>query len=76
VRLLEKALRQAVDEYLGGCEKHGREPQKPFKGSFNVRIVAELHRQAMIVAGEQSLNAFVCDAIQEKVAKSQARASH
>jgi predicted HicB family RNase H-like nuclease len=28
----------------------GREPEKPFKGSFNVRIAPELHEWIMIVA--------------------------
>ncbi len=28
----------AVDDYLAVCEAQGREPEKAYKGSFNVRI--------------------------------------
>ena len=45
----------------------GKEPNKPFKGVFNVRIGEELHREATIIAGDRSLNAFVTEAIQEKI---------
>ena len=45
----------------------GKEPDKPFKGVFNVRIGEELHREATIIAGDRSLNAFVTEAIKEKI---------
>jgi len=65
---LKSAFHSAVDNYLASCEKRGKEPNKPFRGSFNVRTGSELHRAAVIAAQDQSLNAFVCDAIREKVA--------
>lgn len=34
----------AVDGYLEHCKDLGVEPQKPYKGSFNVRCGPELHR--------------------------------
>ncbi|GHV81203.1 hypothetical protein AGMMS49944_29940 [Spirochaetia bacterium] len=34
----------AVDEYLAFCIEKGKKPEKPFKGSFNVRISTDLHR--------------------------------
>ena len=51
----------AVDDYLALCEAEGREPEKAYKGSFNVRISPELHRKlALQAAAEQmSLNSFV-----------------
>ena len=64
---LEKEFRQSVDLYLQDCAELGKEPNKPFKGVFNVRIGEELHRQATITAGDRSLNAFVMEAIQEKI---------
>ncbi len=67
VKALEKAFREAVDDYLQCCKQQKREPNVPFKGTFNVRIAPELHRLAAIAAGEESLNAFVSKAIQEKV---------
>jgi len=59
----------AVDEYLDFCAENGIEPEKPFKGSFNVRIGAELHRKAAVAASERgiSLNAFVEDAIKQVI---------
>lgn len=64
---LEKEFRQSVDLYLQDCLELGKEPNKPFKGIFNVRIGEELHREATIIAGDRSLNAFVTEAIQEKI---------
>ena len=56
VEELEHAFKDAVDDYLLDCEKLGREPAKPCKGSFNVRIGPELHRHALIAAKENNLN--------------------
>ena len=40
----------AVDDYLSLCEAENSEPEKAYKGSFNVRVSPELHRQAAIYA--------------------------
>ena len=71
VEELECRFQAAVDDYLGDCEARGKPPNKPFKGSFNVRTGPELHRAAIIAAGGKSLNAFVCEAIREKVERRQ-----
>ncbi len=42
---LESNFRNTVDEYLETCEALGREPQKVYKGVFNLRIEPELHRK-------------------------------
>jgi len=59
----------AVDEYLDYCAQNGKEPEKPFKGSFNVRIGADLHRRAAIAASARgvSLNTLVEEAIRQTV---------
>ncbi len=51
----------AVDDYLELCAQSGTEPEKAYKGSFNVRISPELHKQAVVAAMAQnvSLNSFV-----------------
>ncbi|MFZ7109059.1 type II toxin-antitoxin system HicB family antitoxin [Avibacterium avium] len=64
---LEKEFQTSVDLYLQDCQELGRTPDKPFKGVFNVRISEELHRNAVLAAGDLSLNAFVAEAIKEKV---------
>ncbi len=69
VRELKKSFHEAVDDYLDTCREMGREPQKPFKGSFNVRIPSELHRKAVDKATRLgvSLNQFVQKALEDKV---------
>ncbi|MHB8882949.1 MAG: type II toxin-antitoxin system HicB family antitoxin [Thermodesulfovibrionales bacterium] len=70
VKELKRAFHEAVDDYLETCRVMGREPQKPFKGSFNVRIPSELHRRAVERATRMgvSLNQLVQKALEEKVA--------
>lgn len=55
----------AVDSYLEICEEGGIEPEKAYKGSFNVRISPELHKKIAIYAISQnmSLNSMVEEAI-------------
>jgi predicted HicB family RNase H-like nuclease len=52
---------KAVDEYLKWCAAKRKEPEKPFKGSFNVRISTDLHRKLALTASAQgvSLNSLV-----------------
>lgn len=40
-------FRNTVDDYLNLCLKEGIEPEKAYKGSFNVRISPELHKQKL-----------------------------
>ena len=55
----------AVEDYLALCEAEGKEPEKAYKVSFNVRISPELHKQAAIFATTHgiSLNSFVENAL-------------
>ena len=57
----------AVDDYLELCAQSGTEPEKAYKGSFNVRISPELHKQAVIAAmsHNMSLNSFVETSLQQ-----------
>ena len=67
---LETAFRDSVDDYLETCNELGREPEKPFKGSFNVRIPPELHERVMIAASQQgkSLDRFISETLSHAVA--------
>ncbi len=61
----------AVDDYLEHCEQEGISPEMPYKGSLNVRFrKAETHRRAAIYAitHNQSLNSFIEEAVEEKLA--------
>lgn len=55
----------AVDDYLALCAEQGIEPERAYKGSFNVRISPELHKQAVIAATakQMSLNSFIENSI-------------
>ncbi|MFZ6664783.1 type II toxin-antitoxin system HicB family antitoxin [Peijinzhouia sedimentorum] len=70
-KLLEQDFKEAVDSYLAECKAEGKSPEKPFKGSFNVRIPASLHQLAALLAMEDkvSLNNFVAEAIRHRVSK-------
>ena len=59
----------AVDDYLALCEEQGVEPEKAYKGSFNVRISPELHRSAAVYAAahNMSLNSFVETAVYQEL---------
>ena len=65
VKALKKAFEEAVDDYLKTCQELGKQPDKTYKGSFNVRISTELHRKASVIATKKqiSLNDFVRRAI-------------
>jgi len=69
---LKKAFCDAVDDYLETCEELGKDVNKSYKGSFNVRITPELHKLAVLIAKSQgkSLNSFVEEAIRYQVNKS------
>jgi len=69
VNSITSDFHKAVDEYLGFCALKKKEPEKPFKGSFNVRISADLHRKLAITAHTRgvSLNTLVEDAILQTV---------
>ncbi|MCI8827300.1 MAG: type II toxin-antitoxin system HicB family antitoxin [Ruminiclostridium sp.] len=68
-RALVDGFHAAVDEYLELCAAEGVEPERAYKGSFNVRISLELHKQAALTAMAQqmSLNSFVEQSIQKAV---------
>ena len=68
---VEETFRELVDDYIETCEQMGRAPQKPFKGSFNVRMKPDLHRliaMAATRAGE-TLNGWVVKAAEERLSK-------
>jgi len=59
----------SIDNYLILCEEEGIVPEKAYKGSFNIRISPELHKQAAICAISQqiTLNHLVESALHKYV---------
>lgn len=72
VRELKKSFKDAIEDYLDTCNELNKEPDKTYKGSFNIRIPSDLHRQASVVASvkNMSLNDFVRYAIDFTLSKS------
>lgn len=66
---LKKEFQEAVEDYLTTCKELAKEPEKAYKGSFNIRIPSELHRQAARQASlnKLTLNDFVRKAIDAMV---------
>lgn len=63
---LEQDFKAAIDDYFETCRKIGKEPEKPFKGAFNLRLDPSLHATLVLGAlGEgKTLNAFVKDILE------------
>jgi len=69
VKELKQAFEEAVNDYIETCNELGKEPQKPFKGTFNVRVRPELHQKAAMIAVEKriALNQVVQEALEQYV---------
>lgn len=72
VKELKKAFKESIDDYLATCKALKKNPDKTYKGSFNVRISSDLHREAAIFAAlkNMSLNDFVKNAIRFTLSRS------
>lgn len=70
VKELEAMFHQSIDNYLAMCQETGKNPNKEFKGSFNVRLTPELHRNMSMEAAREgiTLNQCVSKAIQQFLA--------
>nr|WP_218585754.1 type II toxin-antitoxin system HicB family antitoxin [Pseudomonas sp. AN3A02] len=64
---LDAAFCNAVDDYIATCEGLGQTPEKPCKGSFNVRVGHDLHLAAALAATRQkvTLNDLTRQALNE-----------
>jgi predicted HicB family RNase H-like nuclease len=67
LRGLEAEFRISVGEYLADCESMGIMPNKPFKGSFNIRIGRDLHQKLAMKAADEGLG--LNEAVQRAVEK-------
>lgn len=75
---LISSFREAIKDYLEICASTGKSPQKSYKGSFNVRINSDLHKQAVYKSVELgiSLNQLVEKAIGELLNDKNLKTSH
>ncbi len=74
VKELTEAFHEAVDDYLAYCKDEGIEPDKSYSGILNVRLTPAIHRQIAMLARQagMTLNAYIKDALEEKVETSMA----
>lgn len=69
VEEIKNAFEEAVEDYIDICKQTGKQLQKSYKGSFNVRLTPELHKKAVqrsLMLGI-SLNKLVQKAIEREV---------
>lgn len=68
VESLRRAFEEGVDDYLQLCHKQKTEPEKPFKGSFNVRVGPRLHQEIALNALNEgmSLNQYITWILQKE----------
>jgi len=73
---LVKDFQTGVDDYLDMCAEEGIEPEKPFKGTFYIRIEPALHERLVVNAMNEgvTLNAYIKSAL-EKAVDSHSRSS-
>jgi predicted HicB family RNase H-like nuclease len=65
------SFREAVDDYISYCEKTGKPANKPYSGTFNVRVGQDVHRRAAQEAFERqvSLNDYITQCIKKNLEK-------
>ena len=72
VQELKEMFRQCIDNYLQLCQELGEEPEREFKGNFNIRVQPELHRQLAYNALKEgkSLNQYINESLEQFIANS------
>jgi predicted HicB family RNase H-like nuclease len=62
---IQAEFESAVEDYLDTCKELGRQPKKPYRGVFNVRITPQMHKDAALraVKDDTSLNEVVSNAL-------------
>ena len=64
---LEKAFREAVNDYVRACDELGQSPNKPVSGNMMLRVPTEVHARAIEAAelAGVSLNVWAADALRQ-----------
>jgi predicted HicB family RNase H-like nuclease len=52
---LKGNFKEAINDYLTTCEELGKEPNKVYKGVFNVRVPSNIHKKLSIIASKNGL---------------------
>ena len=52
---LKKSFKEAVEDYLDNCKEIGKNPDKTFSGTFNVRTSNQLHKKLSFLASSRNM---------------------
>lgn len=71
---LESDFHAGIDDYLDMCAEKHMEPEKPFKGTFNIRLDSSLHQRLVTHAMDEgkTLNSFIKDTLEKAVSETRA----
>ena len=71
VQALKEDFESAVDDYLESCKEKGIEPEKAYRGKFNVRVSPEVHKNLVVYSASRgkTLNSTVEEAIRDYIAR-------
>lgn len=63
VNEIRQAMEESVDDYLDMCNKHNKQPDKPFSGKLILRLNSELHRKIACAALREgkSINKWIME---------------
>lgn len=66
---LKQAFHEAVHDYLEIARANGKEPEKTYRGSLNIRLKPDVHKQAnrLALMKGKTLNQFINDAIEQAI---------
>lgn len=69
VQELRQAFQESIEDYLAFCAERGETPEKPFSGTFTVRVSPDLHRAIAVKAKleDKSLNSWLGEVLTERV---------
>ncbi len=58
---LIQSFEESVEDYIATCKESNKKPGKSYKGSFNVRVPVEVHREIALMATQKniSLNEYI-----------------
>jgi predicted HicB family RNase H-like nuclease len=58
---LINSFQESVEDYILTCDQINKKPEKSFKGSFNVRVPSEIHKDVALLATKEniSLNEYI-----------------
>ena len=66
---LNAAFSETITDYEDWCRERGREPERPYSGSFILRMPPDLHRRVAEAAARsgKSLNGFIKDTLEDAI---------